>query len=457
MADAISPDKCKQLQLSQKEAVHDTIDETVVNIDPCEVKPEPSHGGANKEELGPEAHILKIHRFPSSLRRFGADGDYIAPWAVSLGPYHHGKPELQAMEEIKRKVVDYFFEQPEVAASQEAALEMMKPVARQARGLYADAAVLEGTTDDEFASMMFIDGCFLVQYMVSHCTEDQESSPVCVMSKPYSGSIDRDMLLLENQIPWPVIEFFMALRRGILSMGLLIGPLFLGVQGTLRKEFLSVDFNWSYKPSYLLDLFHFYLAGSSNIKKELSDPQWISDMQLTTSAAELEGMCVKLKVGQTTRLSDISIVKGHIFANLSLPPLSLAEKTSACCLVNMVALEMHDVSDANGVNSYLAILAQLMSQEDDVRELRARGIIRGLFADRQTLEFFSGLAPSLYVGDAYYRFIVDLAEYKHKRWLWIAVYRFFHNNAKIIATVLPIIGVLVGILKTLLSIKQKQQ
>jgi hypothetical protein len=123
----------------------------------------------------------------------------------------------------------------------------------------------------------------------------------------------------------------------------------------------------------------------------------------------------------------------------------------------MAAFEMYTENFWTGgdcsITSYLTFVSTLMTQENDVRELRTRGIVDG-FSDKKTLDFFEGLYPHLTPGHAYFRTILAIHEYTQERRLWIAVYRFLYNNRKIIATVLPIIGVLVGIFKTLLSLKQ---
>ncbi|CAN6373334.1 unnamed protein product [Urochloa humidicola] len=105
------------------------------------------------------------------------------------------------------------------------------------------------------------------------------------------------------------------------------------------------------------------------------------------------------------------------------------------------------------INSYLVVIKTLISRVEDVRELRVKGIVHG-FSDQQNLEFFNSLAPHLLVDHAYDKVFEEIEVYKKRRWLRIALYKFLCNNAKTIATVLSIIGVLAGIFKTLLSLKQ---
>ncbi|KAL6908082.1 hypothetical protein ACP4OV_002252 [Aristida adscensionis] len=98
----------------------------------------------------------------------------------------------------------------------------------------------------------------------------------------------------------------------------------------------------------------------------------------------------------------------------------------------------------------------MMNKDEDILELRRKHIVNSFLSDQQTLEFFKGLAPNLIAGPDYWRLMFDLEEYKQKRRVWIAIYKFVKNNTKTIAAVLSVIGILLGIFKALYSFKQHQ-
>ncbi|XP_066334490.1 UPF0481 protein At3g47200-like [Miscanthus floridulus] len=433
------------------------------------------------ESMAIRVHFLNksILRFPSNLQRIAAAKDYIAPRTVALGPYYHGLTELQAMEEVKRTAVDFFFQGLVAPETTESAYQKMVPIARHVRGWYAaadaGAVVVAGTgtavSADEFATMMFVDGCFLVQFidtMLRSRVEETAASPLRSMMQPHLLGILRDIMLLENQIPWPVTEFFMRLQG--LQMKQIIALLISwGLEGRVwrdSQEPLSlVDIDERYNPLHLLDLIRFYKVGSGSgscggcVKRNNGEGFSGKAVPISTSAAELAEMGIKLRASENkTKLSDMNLMKGPLFATLSLPPLYV-DSLTANWLVNMAAFEMcseASSTDEYSVNSYLSVLSLLMNQENDVRELRVKHMVHGFFGDQQTLEFFKILTPILYPGQAYIRIIVDLETYRQKRRAWIAVYSFLYNNAKTIATVLSIVGVLVGIFKALYSLKKHQ-
>jgi hypothetical protein len=362
-----------------------------------------------EEGVAVRVHFLNrsILRFPSNLRRIAADKDYIAPRTVALGPYYHGLRRLQAMEEVKRTAVDFFFQRSAAPESRESAYQKMVPIARQVRGWYADAAGIATHDDDEFTTMMFVDGCFLVQFidtMLRKGVEETAPSPLRSMIQPHLLGIMRDMMLLENQIPWPVMEFFMR-RQGVQTKHIIALLVSWGLEGRVwrdSQEPLSlVDIDERYTPSHLLCLIRFYKVGSAcggGARRNGQEGFSGKAVPISTSAAELAEMGIKLRASdKTTKLSDMNLMKGPLFATLSLPPLYV-DSLAANWLVNMAAFEMcteASSTDEYAVNSYLSVLSLLMNQKNDVRELRVKHIVHGFFGDEETLEFFKSLTPIL--------------------------------------------------------------
>jgi hypothetical protein len=72
------------------------------------------------------------------------------------------------------------------------------------------------------------------------------------------------------------------------------------------------------------------------------------------------------------------------------------------------------------------------------------------------VDFFKGLARHLRLGHRYFVLLSKVHDYKRERPVRIAIHRFVYNNFKAIVAFLSIASVLVGIFKTLMSLKQHQ-
>ncbi|KAF8720678.1 hypothetical protein HU200_023580 [Digitaria exilis] len=311
------------------------------------------------------------------------------------------------MEDVKRAAAYHFCKRsglsPDVVYG-----EVLSVSGRARRSYYAT----DGVGDAEFAALMFHDGCFLLQFMLADVQPRMVDPSLlrCFMSN--LPSILRDVMLLENQIPWLVVEALI------------------------------------YRPPHLLGLLRDYLSGSMVPPDSAVDRSAdVTSFPQSSSAIELAEIGIKLTAGRTTHLRDMGVRKGHLLGGeLFLAPLVL-DGLNACWLVNMVALEAC-WPETGIVCSYVFLLAMLVNRAEDVHELRVRRILHGDFSDQHALDFVMSLVRPLCIPDHYARIQQQLEAYKRNRWAWIAVHRFFYGNFKTIVTVLSILGVLVGIFKT---------
>ncbi|KAB5518974.1 hypothetical protein DKX38_023293 [Salix brachista] len=83
----------------------------------------------------------------------------------------------------------------------------LEKVIQPAREFYNEIDII-GFDDEQFARMMFLDGCFILQF-ISCVTNNYENLE---MSDRQVAGVKRDLLLLENQVPFPVLQSLMRLR-----------------------------------------------------------------------------------------------------------------------------------------------------------------------------------------------------------------------------------------------------
>ncbi|KAL6008825.1 hypothetical protein ACLOJK_022051 [Asimina triloba] len=131
-----------------------------------------------------------IYRVPEVLRQ--ANEKCYQPQLFSIGPYHHGSEELKPTKEVKFEHL-----QPLLARNPKWELNdyvrEIRALEAQARECYADKIGLESK---EFVEMMVLDGCFLVEMFIRICVTKSQYE----LWVPYF--VSRDMLLLENQLPF---------------------------------------------------------------------------------------------------------------------------------------------------------------------------------------------------------------------------------------------------------------
>ncbi|CAO1939903.1 unnamed protein product [Urochloa humidicola] len=399
---------------------------------------------------------MKMHRYPPSIRALGES--HAVPGIVSIGPYHHGRDQLKKAEKVKHVAAYHCIR--ESGRSVQEMYNAVVSVAYDARLLY-DEDVMAGIGNSDFLPMMFYDACFLAQYLAWRTGRSKELDPSLRSFFDFNcKGIHRDVMLLENQLPWRVVAAVMSFRPVPLEKLVATWRHYLRDRKVAGSSSTSLD--ESYEPPHLLGLFRFYVAGSSSINKPPTVA--IDSVSISISAIELAEIGITLTANETTDLAHMGLTKrGAFFAELSLAPLSLTDGR-ASRLINMAALELsttsnfrHARAEDSAVCSYLRLLAMLVNREEDVHQLRTKGILQGGsgLTNKEALDFFTRLQSRLPHGQCYVHTMIQIENYRLKRRIRIKVYAFVYRNIKTIITVITVTAALTGIFGTLMSLKAR--
>ena len=124
------------------------------------------------------------------------------PRLVSIGPIHHGKDMLEAMEYHKRMYLQEFLDQTEVNV--EAFIEFIKENETRLRDSYAETI---GFSSENLIKMILMDATFVIMFLLKWNYEDFRGRRDSIFYPPYkSVHVRLDICLLENQLPFFILE-----------------------------------------------------------------------------------------------------------------------------------------------------------------------------------------------------------------------------------------------------------
>jgi hypothetical protein len=178
-------------------------------------------GGASEEESARWRRHC-IYHVPACIKDLNPKA--YRPQVVSLGPYHHGEPQLRPLDAHKRRALVHFLRRARrplaefAAAVAGGAAEEYERLEGAYEGLGGEWRGAAG--EERFVELMVTDGCFLLEVMRAasgwevndYAAEDPVFSPHGLLyTVPY---IRRDMIMIENQLPLLVLDRLLAVETG---------------------------------------------------------------------------------------------------------------------------------------------------------------------------------------------------------------------------------------------------
>jgi hypothetical protein len=350
-----------------------------------------------------------IYKVPEQLREVNEKA--YTPRLVSIGPIHHGKDMLKAMEGHKRMYLQEFLAQSEVNV--ESFIEFIKENEKRLRNCYAETIEF---CSEYFIKMILMDAAFVIMFLLKWTYTDFRGSIDSIFYPPYkSVHVWLDICLLENQLSFFILEDLYRISNifGNSSKSTLIELthwFFSNEWGSWAVgEYLGrVDFS---KVKHLVDFLTIYHRPTEQ------QPNEKLDVLTAPSIKELHQAGVKFVLSSSKNLLHIKFDRNT--GRLEIPRLRFDDETEII-IRNMQAFEQCHVVNYGYVGDYIFLMGLFVSASKDVEILVENRIIENwLPSNEEVVQLFHNLTKQNRVSRDDFLFkglIKDLNEFCERPW-----------------------------------------
>ncbi|KAL8239292.1 hypothetical protein R6Q59_015859 [Mikania micrantha] len=322
-----------------------------------------------------------IFKVPQTL--INTNGKSYEPNIVSVGPLHHGQPHLAMIEEHKWRFLRQLLSRTRAnGIALEELLKAVQPLESKARQCYSRTISYSA---DEFIEMMVLDGCFIIELFrkIDEVVEVDDSDPLLTMPWILSFFL-RDLIRLENQIPFFVLERLFELTKTPDSPKLVTLALNIFNLATQRPEKVIERYT-NLKPKHLLDLLR-----SSFIPPDLepsTKPDNRPPPHIIRNISKLKRSGIKLKPRKAESFLMVNFKRGVIHM-----PMITIDDFMCAFLLNAVAFEQCHNGCSKIFTTYVTLLDCLINTSRDVGLLSDWNIIENyLGTEAEVATFFNNM------------------------------------------------------------------
>uniref|UniRef100_A0A6N2M6E6 Uncharacterized protein n=1 Tax=Salix viminalis TaxID=40686 RepID=A0A6N2M6E6_SALVM len=332
-------------------------------------------------------------------------------------------------------------------------VEAMRGLEGAARQYYHQPVSLD---NDAFVEMLFLDGCFIVEYICQISTSGLEQGDPVIGNSLVLSTVSYDMLLLENQLPFCVLLklFSMAIPNEREDHFVDMASDFLEWMFPGSKVERSNTIS-SQECKHLLDLvYHNWLLPSPSPLPSESEAE-NTEFEFIRSAKELKEAGIRFgkQAGSYGLFQGVHFEKGMI----KIPCLTVVDQTESL-FRNLIAYEQCSQRQHLYVTDYITLMDCLINTREDVQILRHCGIIvNGLGDDEMVCNLFNKLCTNIIRSNRfYYAQLFEQVE-KHcarRRNVWLAkLWRNYFNSPWSLISFIAAVSLLVlAFLQTLFTI-----
>ncbi|CAO2203762.1 unnamed protein product [Urochloa humidicola] len=325
------------------------------------------------------AQPFTIFRVPAYVRE--ANRSAYEPRMVSIGPYYHGAATLRAMEDHKWRYLHDLLSR-NAAASSSLLVQEMRSLEPRARACYSERPPLGS---DDLVRMLLLDGCFVLELFFK--LHEKERDALCDIGWGLT-LLATDLLLLENQIPFFVLERLYNVVAG--AQGGNKEALF-----SLLLEYIS-DEDPVGRPPTACEIHHLlHLYYESFVPKRSPDSSLASGPGAKRTAARVIPRATEMSaagVAFVRRSSPRDMYDVNFDGSrgrMEIPAVEVDYMMKWPLLVNLIAFEQIQAGEgARVLTSYVSLMSMLVRTAQDVELLRRGGILVNLLADDEEAAHF---------------------------------------------------------------------
>ncbi|KAK1295653.1 UPF0481 protein [Acorus calamus] len=402
-----------------------------------------------------------IFTVPHNLRSL--DPAAYEPRVVSIGPYHRRKPNLQTMEKHKWRMARRLLSKCHDKKLEEC-LEKMMALENRVRSCYSEPIEMGSS---EFAEMMFLDGCFIlgvllrekpdVEKMLLGPLHDEamvrgellklQSSLKRAMDANFEGNDELKMLRAmeakQANWVWAAPEGEEEPERGEIQNLLYALEL-------VDHDLLKIE---NQIPFFVVEALFDLLLPPEDSKRKQELP-WPSGTGWMLSATEQKEAGVVFKQKRQCSFIDVTFNNGV----MEIPVLCIYENTFPI-FRNLIAFEQCYPKTRDHITYYAVFMESMIKTPGDVKALQSEGILRiGKSNEVEVARLFNELCTEVfvnnsmsYLNDLFYK-VNEHCGSKWNKWRAVLARNYFNNPWSIISLVAAILVIVLTFLQTYTSL-----